>query len=194
MAERKQIDWEKVEGFYRAGKLSLREIARAYECGESSIRKRAKAEGWTRDLSVRIEEAVRSKLVRSEVRTADAATEKGIIEANAQAILSIRLSHREDINRAKQMVVRLFHEVDNARAQDGEKQDGENQPAEILTLPQRVDCTKKLTEAAKTLITMEREAWGITDGSVQPGATTSEADPYEGLPVHVTDMIRQGTI
>lgn len=42
------IDWERIEGDYRAGILSLREIAEAGGCTEGAIRKRAKRDGWDR--------------------------------------------------------------------------------------------------------------------------------------------------
>jgi predicted DNA-binding protein YlxM (UPF0122 family) len=44
-------DWEAIEREYRAGQLSVREIARQYAVSEGAIRKRAKAEGWERALA-----------------------------------------------------------------------------------------------------------------------------------------------
>lgn len=161
MAEpRKKIDWEKVEEAYRAGKLSLREIGAEFGVTHGAIRKRAARDGWARDLSARIKakaDALVSKAeVSSEVSNKSLVSEKEIIEANAQAILDIRLSHRADIRRAKKLVAKLFHEVENAVQVEGEEK-----PAETLTIPQRVDCTRKLTDAAKVLVAMERDAWGI---------------------------------
>lgn len=180
MAERKQLDWEKIELDYRAGVKSLREIGESYGCTEGAIRKRAKIEKWERDLSARIDAAVRNKLVREEVRKterdANQASEKEIIESNAQAILSIRLEHRSDISRAKGLVSKLFGEVEASSV----VVEGQKPPAEILTLPQRVDCVRKLTDSAKTLIAMEREAWGIKsdngEGSVGLTVTINDVD------------------
>ncbi|KXX64190.1 hypothetical protein [Marichromatium gracile] len=45
----KCVDWVAVEGAYRAGKDSLREIAGQHGISEGAIRKRAKKEGWLRD-------------------------------------------------------------------------------------------------------------------------------------------------
>lgn len=176
---RKQIDWEKIEFDYRAGVKSLREIGDLYGCTEGAIRKRAKIDKWTRDLSARIEAAVRNKLVREEVRKAERdanqASEKEIIESNAQAILKVRLEHRSDISRAKGLVSKLFGEVESSVFVEGQ-----NPPAETLTLPQRVDCVRKLTDSAKTLIAMEREAWGISsdngEGNVGLTVTISDSD------------------
>ena len=182
--ERKQLDWERIGIEYRAGKLSLREIASTHGCTEGAIRKRAKRDGWQRDLEAKIEQAVRSKLVRAEVRTADAATEKEIVDANAQAIINIRLGHRSDIKRVKGLVSKLFTEVESS----AKKPAGEEQPLEALSLPQRVDCVRKLTESAKTLITMEREAWGIP--SVPDKLVVSHEDDEKAeLPPHVLEML-----
>ena len=168
---RKTIDWEKVEFDYRAGILSLREIGAKYGCSDTAVRKKAKREAWERDLSAKIESKVRAELVRAEVRAevraASKASERELIESNAQAILSIRLSHRADISRAKKLVSKLFHEVEKATVVDGQ-----DHPAEVLTIPQRVDCVRKLTDSAKTLITLEREAWSINGNTDAEKALT----------------------
>ena len=39
------VDWEAVEGMYRAGLLSVREIARSQGISHTAIQKRAKADG-----------------------------------------------------------------------------------------------------------------------------------------------------
>ena len=65
---RRSIDWEAVHREYRAGQLSVREIARQFgNIAESGIRRKAKAEGWKRDLTHRVREKVRTELVRTEV-------------------------------------------------------------------------------------------------------------------------------
>jgi hypothetical protein len=46
----KPIDWVAIERDYRAGIMSIREIAKWYgNVTEAAIRKKAKAEGWTRE-------------------------------------------------------------------------------------------------------------------------------------------------
>ena len=67
MAERKSVDWEAIEREYRAGQLSVREIARTSGVTETAIRKHAKADGWTRALAEKVREAVREKLVRGRI-------------------------------------------------------------------------------------------------------------------------------
>lgn len=66
-------DWEAIETAYRAGVMSLREIASHHGISEGAIRKRAKRDDWSRDLNARIQQKaddlVRKQEVRKTVRT-----------------------------------------------------------------------------------------------------------------------------
>jgi len=78
-----EFDIESVEAEYRAGQLSLRKIAEIHGISESYVRKIAKENGWERDLTERVREAVRNKTVRKAVRTAageTALSEEEIVE------------------------------------------------------------------------------------------------------------------
>lgn len=46
------IDWDAVEQDYRAGALSLREMAHKHRCSHSSIANFANRNGWTREREV----------------------------------------------------------------------------------------------------------------------------------------------
>jgi transposase-like protein len=63
---RPSIDWEKIEIEYRAGRMSVREIARLCGVSEAAVRKRAKALGWERSLADEAPAAARSRTVRSD--------------------------------------------------------------------------------------------------------------------------------
>ena len=98
----KKPDWEKIEAEYRAGVFSIREIAGQHGVSDTAIRKRAKAHGWDRDLSEKItakaDALVRTQEVRAQVRTEAAVSERELIEANAQAVASVRMAHRAEIS------------------------------------------------------------------------------------------------
>lgn len=51
--EKKPTDWERIELDYRAGILTLREMASAHGISNVSIHKRAKRDGWVRAEKVR---------------------------------------------------------------------------------------------------------------------------------------------
>ena len=156
MAERKQVDWESVERDYSAGLLSLREIAAKYGVDESGIRYKAKRNGWTRDLSKKIEQRTEDKLrkdlLRSELRSENTISEKEVIEANAQVIVNIKLGHRASIKKVNSLVDSLLDEIETL-----------NKDKSVENLPMRVDVTKKLMDTLKTSIDKERQAFGIVD-------------------------------
>jgi len=181
MAERKQVDWESVERDYSAGLLSLREIGAKHGVDEAYIRRKAKTNEWIRDLSkkiqTKVDNLVRKEQVRSDVRSEKSVSEKEIIEANAQAIVNIKLAHRGDIRKSKRIVNSLFDELelttDNRELFEQlgellrqESESGQDKLNDIykkcISMSQRIDGVKKLTDALKTMIGLEREAYDIT--------------------------------
>ncbi|MFJ2526211.1 hypothetical protein ACIOWB_24105 [Pseudomonas capeferrum] len=91
-----QPDWEAIERAYRAGLLSVRAIADGNGVTEGAVRKRAKKEGWARDLANQVKTAARDKLVRSAVRTVSTQprTDAEIIEEASDQAASVVLAHR----------------------------------------------------------------------------------------------------
>ena len=189
MSEKKVIDWEKIELDYRAGIKSLREIATDHEISEGAIRKRAKRDDWVRDLSAKIkakaEDLVRKDLVRSEVRTQNTISEKETIDANAHQQAAVRLSQRKDIQRSRSITMKLFDElehqvgVENAenleklgellRSEDDKGRDALNDIYQkIISVPGRVKSMKDLSDTLKTLIALERQAFGLDDENNKP--------------------------
>lgn len=97
----KQPDWEAIERAYRAGSLSVRAIAESNDLTEGAVRKRAKKEGWSRDLAGQVKTAARDKLVRKAVRTVgtqeSVRTDAEIIEEASDQAASVVLAHRVDL-------------------------------------------------------------------------------------------------
>jgi len=183
MADRKQVDWERIEAQYRAGLMSAREIATEHGVSHTAINKRARAEGWDRDLSAKIkakaEALVSSSLVSNEVSKARAATEREVIEASALRIAQVRSEHRADITRMRALVLSLLAECEVEAAtpglfdevadiirtgqldEDGSKRKVSDAYEKVLSLPARIKGVKDLADTLKTLVAMEREAYGI---------------------------------
>ena len=180
MAERKPVDWESVERDYSAGLLSLREIGDKHNVAHQVIARKAKKEEWARDLREKIAKAVDKKIgdkqVGDSLGDSKKASEKEIIEVNAQAIVNIKLAHRGDIRKSKNIVNALFDELelttDNRELFEQlgellrqESESGHDKLNDIykkcISMPQRIDGVKKLTDALKTMIGLEREAYDI---------------------------------
>ncbi|EPN1046025.1 hypothetical protein [Proteus mirabilis] len=187
----KRPDWEAIESAYRAGVMSIREIASQYEITHQAISKRAKKEGWERDLKAKVkaraENLVAKREVASLVATEKAISERQLIEANAEVIANVRMEHRGDIRRARELTNNLFDEL-SAECADvpalrklGElmfspDDNGRDKLNEIyhsiISLPERVKLAKALSETLKNLVGLERQAYGLDD--VQPNKTASQ--------------------
>lgn len=177
-------DWERIELDYRAGIKPLRTIAGEHGGSESGIRKRAARDGWTRDLTKRIQakadELVRKDAVRKEVRTETRHAEREVIEANALAVADIRLAHRKDIHRSRRIVMSLLDELEYQtgaenvflleqlgellRSEDKSGQDKLNDLYhKLISLPGRAKTMKDLGESLRVLVALERQAFGLDD-------------------------------
>lgn len=188
MAE-KEINWEKIELDYRAGVKSIRQIAAENEIAESGIRRRAKQYEWVRDLSKKIkakaDDIVRKESVRSVVRTKTTISEKDTIDANANEVASVRLAHRKDIQRSRKIAMSLFDELEMMVGQQNVKllemlgelmwspDDKGNDKVndlymKIISMPGRVKSMKDLSDTLKTLIALERQAFGLDDENNKP--------------------------
>ncbi|ARA23692.1 hypothetical protein GWI87_16310 [Proteus sp. G4377] len=187
----KRPDWEAIESAYRAGVMSIREIASQYEITHQAISKRAKKEGWERDLKAKVkaraENLVAKREVASLVATEKAISERQLIEANAEVIANVRMEHRGDIRRARELTNNLFDELSAECADvpalrklgelmfspDDNGRDKLNDIYHsIISLPERVKSAKSLSETFKNLVGLERQAYGLDD--VQPNKTASQ--------------------
>ncbi len=173
-------DWEAIETAYRAGVMSLREIASQHGISEGAIRKRAKRDDWSRDLNAKIQQKaddlVRKQEVRRTVRNESTLTERVLIEATAEVIATVRMEHRGDIRRARELTNMLFDELGAQCADvsaleqlgdimfdpDDKGRDRLNEIYQkVISLPSRVKSMKDLSDSLKTLIGLEREAYSI---------------------------------
>ena len=176
-------DWEAIESAYRAGVMSLREIASQHGISEGAIRKRAKRDDWSRDLNAKVKERaddlVRKAEVRKQVRSEAILSERVLIEATAEVIATVRMQHRGDIRRARTLANALFDELE-AECADVESlrnlgelmlspdENGRDRLNElyqaIISMPERVKSMKALSETLKNLIGLERQAYSMDEG------------------------------
>ncbi|WJR24948.1 hypothetical protein LU687_011375 [Pseudomonas asiatica] len=182
MTEKTAPDWERIEQLYRAGVLSVREIGSAHNVSHTAINKRARQQGWERDLQGKIKAKADALVSKSEVSTKVStetlATERGIVEANAQVIASVRISHRTDIGRYRKLANSLLEELEGMtdnrdlfdqvgellRSEDDNGQDKLNDLYQkVISLPSRTKTLKDLGDTLKVLIGLERQAYSIDD-------------------------------
>jgi hypothetical protein len=182
-----QIDWELVEKEYRLGQKSLRQIAAEFSVQPSAVSRKAKKEGWVQDKSAEVKALSDAQIILSNTHkaTAKATPDRLDIEAAAAVRTNVLLSHRTDIARSRSLVMSLLGEVET---QTGDPElfdrlgelvvdtgsDAESKLLEayrrVISTPGRIDGMKKLADSLKTLITLEREAYGLADETPPPVA------------------------
>jgi hypothetical protein len=177
-------DWEAIEASYRAGLFSVREIAAHHNISHTAINKRAAKDGWERDLKAKIkakaDALVSKREVSTQVSTETAISERQLISANAEVIANIRMEHRGDIKRARKLTNMLLDELEIQtsdlgdfeklgelmRTPDDNGMDRMNDIyRKVIGMPNRVKSMKDLSDAIKTIIGLERQAYNIDDGA-----------------------------
>ena len=199
MTEKQTPDWERIEQLFRAGVLSLREIATA--CPGSNhvaIARRAKKFGWVQDLSAKIkakaDDLVTRQAVTPDVTANRAVSDRNVIDANAKAIADVRIAHRADIGRSRRLANKLLDELEGLTEEQStlrelidQLKDGTDVDTAMLelatkmsSLPSRTKVMKELGETLKNLIALERQAYGLTsDDAGGPPAATDSAFPTD---------------
>lgn len=160
---RKATDWEAIEREYRAGQLSVREIARQFGVSDGAIRKRAKAEGWERVLVERVREAVKEKLVRADsaqdgTQDQRARTDRELVEGAALRGLEVVTSHRRDLQQLhglKRVLADRLSVVLTGGDPDGPCLGARETPGDLL---------EKLSRVSARLIPLERQAFNLDEG------------------------------
>ena len=202
-------DWALIERHYRAGVLSLRQVASEGGVVESAIRKRAKRDGWVRNLNAKIQhraaELVRKSVVRKTGAHQKSQSEKVIVEDNAQAVSIILIAQKGSIQRSHTLFAGLMSELElttanrelfeqlgelldnTSKDEDGKvRQDKLNEIyRKVISMPGRVDAAKKVIEMLEKIVRMEREAFGVDK---QDG----ESNPIDVALKAMADMKRNG--
>jgi hypothetical protein len=145
-----EIDWEAIERDYRAGIKTLREIASKHPgTNHVAITRRAKKEGWERDLVARIQaktdELVTKNAVTESV-TKNPVTEAEIVLENAAQAAAIRLGQRKDFARLRTIITRQMTEL--------EESDG-------IDLSERSKIAKQLADTLRIAVDLERREFGM---------------------------------
>ena len=187
MTDRQPIDWERIEAEYRAGQLSLREIARAHGITDTAIRKKAKALSWERSLADKVREAAREKLVRSDGSQAGshpqrARTDREIVEAASLRGLEVVTSHRADIHQLhglKRVLAGRLSDVLHGGSPEGPCLGERESPGDLL---------EKLSRVTARLIPLERQAFNLDAGEPEKPPAETGAGNIEDLKAKLAEL------
>ncbi len=189
------VDWDAMEPEWRAGIITKKQLSEKYKVSRAAIDKHWGKLGVERDLTAKIrqeaEALVTREAVTREVTQADRVTENEIVKANAVMQADIIRSQRKDIQRYRTLCQALLAQLEAETgepelfrdigimlaAPDDKGNDKLNEAYfKAISLPSRIDGVKKLAEALKTLIGLERQAFGLSDSpdGGKPPATAEE--------------------
>jgi hypothetical protein len=167
-AKKPKADWEAIEREYRAGQLSVSEIARQHGLSHTAINKRAKANKWERNLVEAVRQAAEAKLVSDGV---SAETSREIVETAAARVVSVVRSHRSDIQTAREEASALLAELRDTRlnldvigdeiAASGEAPNAKRLMRQAVSLPGRAATLRELSNSIKNFVGLERQAFNI---------------------------------
>lgn len=178
--EKRVIDWEAMEHDWRAGIKSVLQLSKEYEVSRAAILKHWDKRGVERDLAARIhakaQAMVAQSVVTQEVTPERRATDAAIVTANATNIAGVSLDQRRDISKTRTLAMSLIDELEHQTVnRDLYEQLGELLRKEddkgvdklhdlyhkVVSFGSRTTSMKQLAETLKTLIVLEREAYGI---------------------------------
>lgn len=168
-------DWEAIEREYRAGQLSVHEIARQNGISHTAINKKAKILGWKRNLSDRVRKAVKDRLIADSVsEEVSKKRDNDAVETAASRGVEIVRQHRQDISTFSNLVRMLGNELSTSTItnenivediEEATKGDKNNirrlNMLRSVALPTRAGVIKDLANAAKVLIELERKAFSL---------------------------------
>lgn len=193
--KRQKIDYERIERGWRAGILSPRQLAAAYEeetgqkVSHAAIIKHFTKLGIPRNLAEKIkaksDAMVTQAMVTEQVTPVTIKRDKEIIEDAATQLTYVRLNQRKDIQRSRKIAMSLFDELEMMVGQENVKllemlgefmwtpDDKGNDKIndlymKIISMPGRVKSMKDLSDTLKTLIALERQAFGLDDENNKP--------------------------
>lgn len=178
----RSVDWDAIEPQWRAGIKTKLQMSEEFGVSRAAMDKHFAKLGIDRDLTEKIrakaEALVTQAQVTREVTAESVATERDIVDANATMQADAVLGQRKDISRSRGVVKKLFAELetqldcaddfaklgDLMASPDDNGTDKLNEMyRKVMSLPSRVDSAKKLADALRVLIELERKVLRIKD-------------------------------
>lgn len=187
------IDWGAIEPDWRAGIKSKLELSKEFGVSRAAMDKHFDKLGISRDLAAKIrsraESLVAQDAVTSKVACVTVAAECEIVESNAQLQAYVMREHRSTLRRCRALAESLLGELEAITynrelferlaeflidsAEDGARDKRLEALAKVLSLPGRIDSLRKLVEAQRIVVTLERDMFGIS--------ADTAPKPYEDL-------------
>ena len=190
-------DWLYIQAQYELAEKTVPQLAKETGVPVQRIFATASRNGWQRAQNSEVVAQQRAELRLAREAQDLAALQQAhelAVEVNTRMQAHMLATHRQDIGIARNLTMRLFGELDalmtnqdllkdlgdELRQEDRSGRDKKNDTYNyIIGFEGRVDALKKLSEASKNFILLERQAMGVGDQLVQPGAAATAPTPTE---------------
>lgn len=145
----RENDWDWAQVQYETTDRSVTDIAANIGVPPTSLISRASRNGWTRDRGKLVAKMTAEMVIANRVRESEQRQEKlAVIErVNVEMQARVLTEHRKDIQKARSMCVNFMGELEGNE--------------DVLDLEGKTKVLSKLAETMKTLILLERQAFGI---------------------------------
>lgn len=180
------------------------EAATGQKVSHTAINKHFKGLNIPRDLRAKVQARAQAKVsaaqVSAVVSTETTPTDAAIIEANADIVATVMQTHRKDIARGRNLTMTMLGELENQtfspelfeqlaelvagppiagtdpmdKAAEARRQRLLEAFDRAMSLGSRIDSMKKVSDTLKTLVALERQAFGLTDDGDKPTGGTLE--------------------
>lgn len=213
-APKAPVDWESIERHYRAGLMTVREIARQGGVSHTMVGKRAKESGWTRDLTARVREAVATGLVATSVANPaeERRTEREIVEQAATTVIQLVREHRKEIRSLRAMGATLLDQLVDAAGNREEmealihadtagadeepsgaqraEQSRRNAMLKAVALPAHAGVLKALSDVMKAVVPLERAAFSVDEPPPSKDSETVVVPNYDVLAAKLAKHVK----
>lgn len=179
----RRVDMGKIERQYRAGMLTISEIAREAGLPESNVRYYAKTKGWKRDLTDEMRSRTRTKMVEnlakiypggeSEIAGAIKNIEdEEIIEQASRTQVNVVREHQKTVGHCHSLTLRMLNELDTTTSLRGELEEmiksdvapvRQRALMNAVSLGARSTIMRDLANAARVWVLLERQAFNIAE-------------------------------
>jgi phage terminase Nu1 subunit (DNA packaging protein) len=193
----KADDWLYIQAQFELAEKSVPTLSKETGVPVQRIFAVAHRNGWLRaqDADVAAQQRAELRLARESQDEIALQEEKArLIEVNVQMQANMLHTHRQDIGMARTISMQLFQELqgmmtnqdllaDLGRRMRNENDRGVDKENDlyqyVIGFNGRVDSVKKLTDAMKNLLLLERQAYGVTTALNDPTTPQQVATPTE---------------
>lgn len=159
------VNWEIVEQEYKLGVLPVDSICEIHGISRSTLERKIREGGWTRNLIGQVRAAAQEELLRDDARKSKL---NDAVAAAGETIANVVRTHRADIARMRAMSTQIMDAL--ASRMNGEPPDEQNQA--ILGKDPAHVTLHRLTDTYGRLVSLERQAYNIDDPNA---AVTADA-------------------